>query len=97
MKYMRALTGVGLTLLLVAPLAAAGDGIEFFEKQIRPVLAARCYACHSARSKPVQGGLYLDSKEGMLRGGKSGAPAVVPGKPEESLIVQAMQKIRICS
>jgi hypothetical protein len=69
----------------------SAEGIEFFEKKIRPILATQCYLCHSQESDPLQGGLYLDSKEGLLRGGKSGAPAVVPGKPEESLLVTALR------
>ncbi len=71
--------------------AASGEGMEFFEKKIRPVLATECYACHSEKSKPVQGGLYADSKEGLLRGGKSGVAAVVPGKPEQSLLIAALR------
>jgi len=67
------------------------EGVEFFEKKIRPVLATQCYVCHSTDADPVQGDLYVDSKEGLLRGGKSGAPAVVPGKPEQSLLVTALQ------
>jgi hypothetical protein len=69
----------------------SAEAIEFFEKKIRPVLATQCYVCHSSASDPLQGGLYLDSKEGLLRGGKSGAPAVVPGKPEASLLVTALR------
>jgi hypothetical protein len=49
---------------LVWPLLAQKpDGIEFFEKKIRPVLAERCYACHSANAKPLMGRLLLDSRE----------------------------------
>jgi hypothetical protein len=70
---------------------AQAEGIEFFEKKIRPVLATQCYSCHSEKSKPVQGGLYADSREGLLRGGKSGVPAVVPDKPEESLLIAALR------
>ncbi len=66
------------------------EGIEFFEKRIRPILVARCYACHSAQSEKVKGGLVVDSREGLLRGGDSG-PAVVPGKPAESLLIKAIK------
>ena len=64
--------------------------IEFFEKQIRPLLVGRCYECHSAGAKQMQAGLRLDSREAMLRGGDSG-PAVVPGKSDASLLVEAVR------
>jgi uncharacterized protein DUF1549/uncharacterized protein DUF1553/cytochrome c len=64
-------------------------GIQFFETNIRPLLAQRCYACHSSRAKIVQGGLVLDSRPGWQRGGASG-PAVVPGHPEKSLLIKAV-------
>jgi hypothetical protein len=67
------------------------EGLEFFEKKIRPVLAESCSACHSAQSKKPQGGLMLDSIEGMLKGGASGQPAVVPGDPEKSLLIKAIR------
>ncbi|NNJ27674.1 hypothetical protein LzC2_37820 [Planctomycetes bacterium LzC2] len=63
--------------------------IEFFEQRIRPVLAQDCYACHSSEGK-ADGGLVLDHREGLLKGGDRG-PAIVPGKPEESLLVQAIR------
>jgi len=64
-------------------------GTEFFEKRIRPVLVEQCYECHSGRGK-VKGGLRLDSREGWEKGGDSG-PAAVPGKPDDSLIVEALR------
>ena len=66
------------------------DPLDFFEQRIRPVLAQNCYECHSAGSKEVKGGLRLDTREGLLAGGDSG-PAVVPGKPEGSLLVEAVR------
>lgn len=65
-------------------------GLEFFEQRIRPVLATHCYSCHAATAKIVRGGLLLDSRDAMRKGGDSG-PAVVPGRPEESLILQALK------
>lgn len=65
-------------------------GVEFFEGKIRPVLAQRCYSCHSATAKEVKGGLLLDTREGLRKGGESGS-AVVPGDPEESLLIQAIR------
>jgi hypothetical protein len=76
--------------LLCVP-ALADEGTDYFENKIRPVLAERCYSCHSAKLKSPLGELYADSKEGLLRGGKSGVPAVVPGKPEESLLIKAIE------
>ena len=65
-------------------------GLEFFESRIRPVLVEHCYQCHSADAKKVKGGLLLDSKEDLLKGGTSGA-AVVPGDPETSSLIQAVR------
>ncbi len=61
-------------------------GIEFFEKNIRPVLANNCYQCHSADARNLKGGLFLDSKQGILNGGDSG-PVIVPGNPSESRLI----------
>ena len=60
---------------------------QFFEQSIRPLLVENCYSCHA--EKKQKGGLRLDSLESLLKGGDSG-PAVVPGKPAESLIVAAI-------
>jgi Protein of unknown function (DUF1553)/Protein of unknown function (DUF1549)/Planctomycete cytochrome C len=69
--------------------AGAEDGLDFFEKEIRPLLAQHCYECHSAESKKLKGGLRLDSREAVLRGGDSG-PAAVVGAPESSRLVAAI-------
>jgi len=63
--------------------------VSFFEKRVRPVLVNRCYQCHSA-GKKIKGGLRLDHKEGVIRGGDSG-PAIVPGNPKRSLLITAIQ------
>ena len=68
------------------------EGVAFFEKNIRPLLASHCYGCHSSKVEKPMSGLVLDSRAGMLRGGKSGAPAIVAGKPEESLLVTAVRR-----
>ena len=65
-------------------------GLEFFENQIRPVLVKHCYECHSSQAKKVKGELLVDTKQGLLSGGETGA-AVVPGKPEESLLLSAIK------
>jgi cytochrome c553 len=70
-----------------APIQAAEDA-AFFESKIRPLLAEHCYECHSA-DKKQKGGLLLDSRAGWEKGGDSGPP-IVPGKPEESLLVKAI-------
>ena len=78
---------------LVGAQTPSAAGHQFFEQKIRPVLVQHCYACHSeeaAAKKKLKGGLLLDSAAAMLTGGDSG-PALVPGKPAESLIVQAMK------
>lgn len=61
---------------------------EFFSAKVEPLLKARCFECHSHAQK-IEGGLALDSKSGWQRGGDSG-PAVVPGKPEASLLITAV-------
>jgi cytochrome c553 len=64
---------------------------EQFEAKIRPLLVEQCYACHSAKAEQgVKGGLRLDSRAGLLKGGDSG-PAFDPQKPEESLLLQAVR------
>ncbi len=70
-------------------LGAQEDGEAFFEKNVRPLLAAKCLGCHSAASKPVMGGLRLDDRAAMLSGGSRGA-SVVPGNPAESLLLKVM-------
>ena len=66
------------------------QGMEFFEKKVRPILALRCYGCHSHKAKQIKGDFLLDSREGLLKGGSSG-PAVVPGHPEKSLLLKAVR------
>ena len=65
------------------------DKIAFFENRIRPVLVKHCYECHSEKSDDVSGGLLLDSRSAIRKGGDSG-PAVVPGDPDKSLLLEAM-------
>ncbi len=66
------------------------EGIEFFEKRIRPILVTHCYECHSAESQTTEGGLRVDSREALLKGGESG-PALVPGDPDKSLFITAVE------
>jgi hypothetical protein len=85
--------------LIGAPILAGDPGIpaglqpvaphsEFFEARIRPVLAENCFSCHGPKKQ--QSGLRLDSREGLLKGADSG-PVVVPGRPEESPLIEAIR------
>lgn len=80
---------VWLAILGFYPMAHASD-VAHFESKIRPVLIESCYECHSVESGKAKGGLRLDDREAVLRGGDSG-PALVPGKPEESLLLAAIR------
>src|SRR4051812_24645682 len=75
--------------VVVAPLVGQTAGAELFEKSIRPVLAAKCYACHSSGAKTPMGGLALDTKSGLRKGGASG-PVVVAGNPSASRLMRAL-------
>ena len=104
MKYTSLAIGFLLAGWLVGPPAAFAEppnspakpdpkGVEFFEAKIRPGLAEHCYACHSAdarKNQKLKGGLLLDTRDGLLRGGDSG-PAVVPGKPAEGTLPKALR------
>ncbi len=70
-----------------APAQPDAREVRFFEQSIRPLLAEKCYSCHGPAKQ--KGGLRLDSLEAILKGGESG-PALVPGKPDESLLVEAV-------
>src|SRR5262249_59582 len=88
-------TSLPLCLLLaLAPRAAADPpdraGVEVFEQKIRPGLVERCSKCHSAGAKKQRGGLSLDTRAAVLKGGDTG-PALVPGKPDESLLLKALR------
>src|SRR5262245_9654378 len=86
---------LGTALVVAAVLATAADAQtapagspDFFETRIRPVLAGNCYSCHT---NSALGGLRLDSREAMLKGGTRG-PAIVPGDPEKSVLVRAIRQ-----
>jgi hypothetical protein len=64
-------------------------GVRFFEQKIRPVLVDQCYKCHAAGAKKLRGGLSLDTRAGLLKGGDSG-PAIVSGNPGASLLIRAL-------
>ncbi len=93
---------IGVTLLIVMGSVFANDSaepqltapsdteLEFFEAKIRPVLVEKCYSCHSSEAEILKGGLHLDSREGLLTGGDSGA-AAIPQNPAESLLIQSLK------
>lgn len=87
-------TALSLLFLPVVALAAAPspspDQLQFFEQRIRPVLAKKCYECHSAKAEKIKGGLVLDSRAGIRKGGETG-PAVVPGDAGKSLLLTAIR------
>ena len=90
---LRLLASLALVVVAESP-AASGrppqdnpSAVEWFETKVRPILVDHCYTCHSADTKPA-GGLRVDDRNGLLAGGNSG-PAVVPGDPEASLLLEA--------
>ena len=90
----RRITQIVSSLWLAGALAAADKPtlaqVNFFEEKIRPVLAAKCYKCHSERAQKVKGDLKLDSRAAILKGGEEG-PSLTVGKPEESLLIHALR------
>ncbi len=76
--------------LQAADTGPSPEGLELFAKTIQPIFAESCYKCHSHEADKIKGDLLLDSSEATLTGGSSG-PALVPGKPEESLLVTAIR------
>ena len=95
MAYRSAILAWGVaTLLCLGQVVRAGEAafspeqIEFFEKQVRPLLVEHCQKCHGAEKQ--KGQLRLDSREALLKGGDTGA-AVVPGKPDESELIKALR------
>jgi hypothetical protein len=72
-----------------SPLPSKED-VEFFEKNVRPVLVEKCYSCHSATAKKLKGKLLLDSREGVAKGGENGL--VITGRdPDQSRLIQAIR------
>ena len=75
---------------LGAATSPTAEQTEFFESKIRPIFADHCYACHSAQAEKVKGGLRLDTREALLKGGSSG-PVIVPGEPDASPLIKAVR------
>ncbi len=70
--------------LALAPLAFAAEPAPTYNRDIRPILSDNCFNCHGSDAGSRKSGLRLDDRDAALKGGKSGAPAIVPGKPQES-------------
>ena len=87
MKCQRIVFGLALLVLAAWPVWSQSKD-DFFEAKVRPILATECFSCHTDSQL---GGLRLDSREAMLRGGKSG-PAIVPGDPDKSLLLAAVRQ-----
>ena len=82
------LTTSVLAIALIS-ISSADDRRKLFEETIRPTLVRKCYSCHSQKAGKKEGGLLLDSRSAIRKGGEQG-PAVVPGKPEQSLLLVAI-------
>src|SRR5437868_864138 len=91
----RALFLIGFIGLIgpLSPITAAEPSradLDFFESRIRPILVNHCYKCHSQASEKLKGGLRLDTQADLLKGGNTG-PVIVPGHPENSLLIKAVR------
>lgn len=80
---------LAFSLPLLNGAAHASEPMDFFEKEVRPLLINRCYECHSTEKK-VKGGLALDTRNAILKGGDSG-PGLVAGEPDQSKIIEAVR------
>ena len=88
---MKSLVAFTLFLSCAGALIAADPAAEeFFEKSIRPLFVEHCYECHSSQSKKLKGGLKLDTREDLLKGGDTG-PAITAGDAETSLLIKAVR------
>src|SRR6185436_114816 len=79
-----------LCLLIASAMVCRADdaAVAHFNNRVKPLLLSRCVSCHGADK--IKGGLRLDSRAAILKSGESGQPAVTPGKPAESLLLQAV-------
>ena len=89
-RIVEALAGAVFLSVTVSGADAVDSRLDFFERRIRPVLVEHCEPCHGDASGKRKGGLKLDTREGLLKGGDT-RPAVVPGDPSRSLMVEAVR------
>ncbi len=96
-KFVRILIAIFLILLISDRVVKSADengfapqDLEYFEKQVRPLLVEHCYSCHSSKSEKLKAGLYVDRRSALLQGGDSG-PAIVPHNVDGSLIIEAIR------
>ncbi|MEM6688680.1 MAG: PSD1 and planctomycete cytochrome C domain-containing protein [Planctomycetota bacterium] len=66
------------------------ERLEFFEKEVRPLLSEHCFECHSTKAERLEANLLLDSREGHLRGGDYG-PAIIPGDADGSSLIESVR------
>ena len=98
-KFVSLLLGHRLEMLCIATLvvlvtaganaqskAAANDPTEFYKSRVRPILVSQCYTCHT---ESHMSGLQMNSREALMKGGRSG-PAILPGNPDDSLLIRAV-------
>ncbi len=81
-------------LLALTPLTRAADSGPDFTREVRPILAAKCFQCHGPDDKTRKAGLRLDERSGAIKELKSGSRAIVPNKPEESALVERITSTR---
>jgi len=89
-QLLTALAGAALALPSVLRADVKPGGNEFFENKIRPILVSSCYPCHSSQATKLKGGLSVEYRESLLKGGDNGA-AIVPGNPDASLLIKAVR------
>ena len=92
---MKPASSIALAFALLARCATAAAPaddakIAFFEKNVRPILIKRCYECHSVESGKSKGGLFIDSRDAILKGGDNG-PALIAGNPDKSHIIESIR------
>src|SRR5690349_8987808 len=75
---------------LVAQPAPNPPDVAFFEQKVRPLLVEQCYRCHSEQASAAKGGLRLDTRDAVLKGGGRG-PALIPGQPGKGLLMRAVE------
>src|SRR4051812_43043187 len=91
---------IAALLFIATSMASRGaltpEETQFFEKKIQPIFVNNCFKCHSEAGTrdggKIKGGLRLDTREGLFKGGDSG-PVISPGKPEASLLIKAVRYV----